>query len=57
MRAHQEARRYMKEVVLSTMISPDPFPRTTTITDQEKYQEAISEAREMDTSEKRKPPR
>ena len=46
-RAHAEARSYTKEVSVLDDHS-DYFRPTTTITDQEKYQEAISEAREMD---------
>jgi hypothetical protein len=46
-RAHGEALRFTKEVsVLDDDF--DYFRPTTAITDQEKYQEAISEAREMD---------
>ena len=57
MRAHQEASSYTKQEGVLRRIFPDHFPRTTTITDQEKHQEAISRAGRWMRSEKRKPPR
>jgi hypothetical protein len=48
MRAHHEAIRHTKQVGGLKDLDPDPFQPTTKITDQEKYQEAISKAQEMD---------
>ena len=48
MRARQEAGNYTKQEGGYEEIFPDPFPRTTTITDPEKHQEAISRARKLD---------
>jgi hypothetical protein len=47
-RARQEARSYTKQEGGYEDLLPDPFQRTTTITDQGKHQEAMSTAREMD---------
>ena len=52
MRARQEAGSYTKQEGGYEEIFPDPFPRTTRITDQEKHQEAISRAREMEAKRK-----
>jgi hypothetical protein len=52
MRAHQEASSYTKQVGGLRDLDPDPFQPTTKITDQEKYQEAVSKAREMDAKQK-----
>jgi hypothetical protein len=47
-RARVEASSYTKQEGGYEEVFPDPFPRTTIITDEEKHQEAISKAREMD---------
>jgi hypothetical protein len=50
-RARQEASSYTKQEGGYADLIPDPFQRTTTITDQEKHQEAMSTAREMDAKQ------
>ena len=47
-RARREASTYTKQEGGIEEVYPNPFPRTTVITDEGKHQEAISEAREMD---------
>ena len=47
-RARVEASSYTKQVGGLKDLDPDPFQPTTKITDQEKHQEAISKAREME---------
>ena len=48
-RARVEASSYTKQVGGLKDLDPDPFQPTTKITDQEKHQEAISKAREMES--------
>jgi hypothetical protein len=47
-RARQEASSYTKQEGGYADLLPDPFQRTTTITDQKKHREATSRAQEMD---------